>query len=261
MPGLGRVGATGGGPEDWFYSLPPVTRWLGVTVLASTVACGFGLLSPWQLYLDWGRVLSKFELWRLATTFLYFGGFSFRFVIQLYIFVQYSSRYEASPFNTGAGGTSADYAWMLVIGGSVLVAVGWILSLPFLSEALTFMIMYVWSKKNPDVQTSVFMFQIKALYLPWALTAFHLLIGNDVMLPLIGIGAGHVFYFFHFITPVTYNIDIIKTPGFLIQWFGGVPSSPVMSSGGGGARSRQAPPPRAYAGHNWGSGRVLGRED
>lgn len=268
MPPVGRVGATGGGPQEWFYSMPPVTRTLGAAVLAATCLATFGMVSPIKLMLSWPLIKNKFEIWRLATNFVFFGGFSFNFAIQLYMLVQYASRYEVSPFNTGAGGTSADFVWMLVVGGAVLCVAGVFLELPFMGQAMTFMILYAWSRKNPDVNTSVFMFQVKGFYLPWALTAFHLLIGNDVVMPLLGIGAGHVYWFLHYVAPATYQIDVIKTPAFLIQWFGGVPSRPSMTSGGGGARGGmggaqqqpQAAPARPYAGHSWGSGRTLGRE-
>jgi Derlin-2/3 len=110
-----------------------------------------------------------------------------------------------SPFNTGAGGTSADFAWMLCIGASILCAFGYIFQLLFLGQSLSFMILYVWTRNNPDEQTSVFGFKVQAFYLPWCLLLFNLLIGNDVFNPFLGVVAGHIYYFLHFIAPQTYG--------------------------------------------------------
>ena len=83
----------------------------------------------------------------------------------------------------------------------------------------------------------------------------NLLIGNPIILPLLGIAVGHVFYFLHYLAPTNMGVDLIKTPAFLIQWFGGTPQHAQPSGRGG----RAAPPPRPYAGHQWGGGgQVLG---
>eukprot|EP00618_Florenciella_parvula_P019107 CAMPEP_0119538048 /NCGR_PEP_ID=MMETSP1344-20130328/50575_1 /TAXON_ID=236787 /ORGANISM="Florenciella parvula, Strain CCMP2471" /LENGTH=228 /DNA_ID=CAMNT_0007580789 /DNA_START=18 /DNA_END=701 /DNA_ORIENTATION=+ len=219
---VGRVGA-GGGPEEWFYGLPPITRTMFVAILGTTCLCSFGMISPMSLTLDFGRLSSKFEVWRLATNFVFFGTFSFPFLIQMYIFVQYSQRYEVAPFNTGAGGTSADYAWMLCIGAALLTVMGFFASQPFLGQALSFMVLYVWSRKNPDAMTSIFGFQMQAFYLPWALIALNVLIGNPIFMSILGVVAGHIYYFLHYIAPESMGIDPIKTPLFLIEWFGGRP--------------------------------------
>jgi len=67
------------------------------------------------------------------------------------------------------------------------------------------MILYVWTRNNPDEQTSVFGFKVQAFYLPWCLLLFNLLIGNDVFNPFLGVVAGHIYYFLHFIAPQTYG--------------------------------------------------------
>jgi Derlin-2/3 len=114
-----------------------------VAVLGSTVGVSFGFLSPLSLVLDWSRIVQQFEIWRLVTNLVFYGKFSFNFVISLYLLVQYSTRYEVSPYNTGAGGTSADYAWMLCLGAMLLSGLGWIFDMALMGEGLSFMILYV----------------------------------------------------------------------------------------------------------------------
>ncbi len=162
--------------------------------------------------------------------------------------VQYSSRYESSPFNTGAGGTSADYAWMLCIGAALLCGFGALFGLVFLGQSVSFMILYVWARKNPDESTSLFGLKIQAFYLPWAIVALNFLIGSDVFGLILGIVAGHIYFFLHFIAPATYGWTLIRTPKVLIEAFGGIPQP-----------TRAVPnAPRQYAGHTWGTGNALG---
>lgn len=172
------------------------------------------------------------------------------FVIDLYILVQYSNRYEEAPFNTGAGGNSADYAWMLCIGAVLLSAFGAIFNLPFLGRSLSFMILYVWTRKNPDQSTSLFGMKVQAFYLPWALLAFNLLIGNDIFMSILGIVSGHIYYFLHYIAPSTYGWTVIKTPRFLLELFDVTPVAPPGRGVGA--------PVRPFGGHSWGTGNVLG---
>mmetsp|Transcript_59070 Transcript_59070/g.101730 ORF Transcript_59070/g.101730 Transcript_59070/m.101730 type:complete len:256 (+) Transcript_59070:76-843(+) len=251
-PQVGRVGG-GDTPQAWFYGLPPITRALFVAVLGSTTGSSLGFINPHSLILDWGLIWNKFEIWRLFTNFIFYGPFSFPFLIALYLLVQYSTRLEESPFNTGAGGTSADYGWMLCIGMALLCGMAYVFQMPLMGQPLSFMILYVWTRKNPDEQTSLFGFKVQALYLPWALIAFNLLIGNDVFSYFMGVVAGHIFYFLHYVAPAAYGWDIIKTPSFLISYFGGIPQAP----GGGRAPAGQQQA-RPQGGHGWGGGNVLG---
>ena len=92
-------------PQQWFNSLPIITRaWFGLT-LVLTVAGNFKILSPYYYVFIWDNIIGKFEVWRVATCFCYAGGFNFNTLILLYSLVTFSKNYETGgPFNTGAGG-------------------------------------------------------------------------------------------------------------------------------------------------------------
>ena len=104
--------------QEWFQSLPIVTQyWFGATLLL-TVAGNLGIVSPMNYLLIWENVKDKFEIWRLLTCFCYAGKFEFPTLIALYLLMNFSQNYEkGGPFNTGAGGGSADYLFMLLFGG------------------------------------------------------------------------------------------------------------------------------------------------
>ena len=57
----------------------------------------------------------------------------------------------------------------------------------FLGSAFTIMLVYVWSRRNPYVRMNFFgMMNFQAPYLPWVLLGFSLLLGNSVIVDLMG---------------------------------------------------------------------------
>ena len=89
---------------------------------------------------------------------------------------------------------------------------------PFLSTALTFMIVYVWARRNPQVLMNFLgIFNFTAPYMPWVLLGFSLLLSGQLpMADLIGIGAGHLYYYLMDVYPLLYGGDRpLKTPAIL----------------------------------------------
>merc|ERR1719401_2432866 len=105
------------GPEQWFRSLPIITRnWFAFAILC-TCSGNFGVVNIMSLIFHWESLTTKFEIWRLLTCFGYIGKFDFSTAIGLYMIVQFSKQYELSGvYNTGGGGGTADYVYALMIG-------------------------------------------------------------------------------------------------------------------------------------------------
>ncbi len=60
----------------------------------------------------------------------------------------------------------------------------------------------------------------QAPYLPWVLFAFSLLLGNSVIVDLMGIIVGHIYYFLEDIFPRQQGgFRLLKTPRFLYVEF------------------------------------------
>lgn len=67
----------------------------------------------------------------------------------------------------------------------------------FLGSPLTFMMVYLWGRRNEHVRMSFLgLFPFTAPYLPWVLLSFSILLGNSATTDLIGIVVGHIYYFF-----------------------------------------------------------------
>jgi len=221
---VGRVGIDTGGPQEWFRALPLVTRvWFGSSLLV-TLCGNLQIINVRNLIFAWEPLKNNFEIWRLVTPFLYMGPFQFNTLISLYILMDYSKRYESSSgYNTGAGGGTADYVFALIFAATFIF-----ITYPFLTGYLapifgtnmTYFVLYIWSKRYPDVQVSLFGFPIPALWLPFALLVLKVFMGAPFTDLIQGLVVGHLYYYLVDIVPLIYGKDFLHTPQFLIDYFG-----------------------------------------
>ena len=273
MPARVHNVADAAGPDQWFRALPIVTQyWFGATMVC-TLAGNFGIISPMQLIYSWPQIKNNFELWRILTPFCYAGSFSFGTLITCYMLVNMSKQYEkGGPYNTGAGGGTADYVFALMF-GMVMTLITYPLVLmysftgPIFCKSLVFFVLYVWSKRFPTQQASIWGVPVPAVYLPFAYLALTIFMGNPYMDLVHGMAVGHLYYFLAEVVPRVHGKDLLVTPQFLIDQIGigeYTPAAPTRNPadvprGWGGAAAQQ--PPAAAGGHQWGGGgRALGRE-
>ena len=223
-------------PAAWFASLPIVTKTLCVGTLLCSGLVTFGWISPMQIVFDFPAITQRFELWRLVTPYFFAGTFSFSFLVHLLVLYENCVQYERMPFNTGGGGTSADFVWMLclaIVPFSILgCVVGFLGEQMGFSEALLFMIIYVRTRREPEEALNMFGFKFQAIYLPQIYLAIPLFMGNSIMTPLRGISVGHLYYL---LAGVMGN-ELVRTPAFvvrLVEYVTGVarPSGPNLNAG------------------------------
>lgn len=76
---------------------------------------------------------------------------------------------------------------MILFGGFLMTLFGLFVSLVFLGQAFTIMLVYVWSRRNPYVRMNFFgLLNFQAPFLPWVLMGFSLLLGNSIIVDLLG---------------------------------------------------------------------------
>jgi Derlin-2/3 len=270
----------GGTFQDWFNSVQLITKIFLVSTLLSGTLLTFGWVSDYDMILDWAKIRYKFQIWRLFTACVYAGKFSFNFAMHTYILYQNCQRYEANPFNTGAGGNTADFLWMVLLSMATLLVIAFYFDMMVISEPMMYVILYVWSRREPDTISNIFGFKFKSLYLPWAYIAMRLVMGGSITEPLVGIAVGHLFYFFAEVFPVSHGRRLIVTPRFCTEVAtyltgftlpggsvqgvpsGAQPAGPTVGSAEAqrgndnpGLRQRGG---AAAGGYNWGRGRPLG---
>merc|ERR1712211_176402 len=82
-------------------------------------------------------------------------------------------------------------------------------------------ILYVWCQLNKDTIVNFwFGTQFKAMYLPWVLFGFNMIIAGGGVMELVGILIGHMYFFLMFKYPQDFGgPSLLSTPGILYQWF------------------------------------------
>jgi Derlin-2/3 len=109
--------------------------------------------------------------------------------------MRYSRMLEESSF----ANRSADYLWLLITSSALLLMLSPLVNMPFLSSPLAFVPIYVWSRRHPSTQISLFgLMTITAPYLPIALVGISWLLNGTYMAAigdLLGCAVGHVVWF------------------------------------------------------------------
>lgn len=208
---------------------------------AATVLTHAELLNPMLLILDFDMLFQKLELWRLLTNFCFFGKFGLPFVFSLFFLVRYGGELERKRFE----GRSADMLWFMTLTGLIMVGVAYIMGpMPVLSSSMLAAIVYLWSREYSEQTISIYgLFHVQAFYFPWVLCAIHVIMGGSAIPDLVGIFAGHVYYFL--VDTQGYQLN---APYFLTN---------ALDTPAAGLR-QQHQNRNAFGGHQWGGGQRLG---
>jgi Derlin-2/3 len=135
----------------------------------------------------------------------------------MFFLVKYSKSLEEGSFRN----RSADFLWMLLIGAGILIALGPFVNVQFLGSSLAFMMVYVWGRRHPRLPLSFLgIFSFSAAYLPWVLLAFSVMLGSSPAVDLLGMAAGHTYYFLEDVYPHTSTgRRLLKTPAMVKALF------------------------------------------
>jgi len=208
-----------GDPLEWYNEIPIISRMYLTGSFLTTAACALDLISPFSLYFNYKLIFQKGQVWRLITNFLFFGTFSLDFIFHMYFLVRYCRLLEEGSFR----GRTADFIYMLMFGWVLMTATAPFVSVHFLGSSLTFMMVYLWGRRNEYVRMSFLgLFPFTAPYLPWILLSFSVMLGNSATTDIIGIAVGHIYFFFEDILPQIAEIRgwqssgrVLKTPSVL----------------------------------------------
>ncbi|PXF40472.1 Derlin-2.2 [Gracilariopsis chorda] len=237
--------------EEWWNSIPPVTRSYICLSVLTTSAVALEVITPYKLYLDWALILTQAHVWRLFTNFLFFGNFTLDFLFHMFFLYRYSNLLETNSFR----GRTADFLYMLLFGAAWLVLMSPFASIDFLGPSLTFMMVYVWGRRNSRQMVGFLgVLTFRAPYLPWVLLLFSFVFGSSPSMDLLGILAGHVYYYMADVYPAMTGISLLKTPRILKLLVG---NNDDFDDHAYQAVPQQADGANARRGGGWGQGRML----
>jgi len=193
--------------------IPVVTRVYTTACVLTTTAVQLDLINPFQLYFNPDLILKRFEIWRLVTNYLFFGTFGFNFFFNMIFTYRYCRMLEEGSFR----GRTADFVFMFLFGGLLMTIMALFVNIVFLGQAFTIMLVYIWSRRNTYVRMNFFgLMNFQAPYLPWVLLGFSLLLGNSIIVDLMGIGVGHIYYFLEDVFPNQQGgFHLLRTPRLL----------------------------------------------
>ncbi|KAI0218961.1 Derlin-1 [Lamellibrachia satsuma] len=171
-----------------------------------------------SMILHFQMVVYRFQFWRPLTALFYYPispQTGFHYLINLYFLYSYSTRLESGTFD----GRPADYLFMLIFNWICLVIIGFIGEIMLLMDPMILSVLYVWCQLNKDTVVQFwFGTQFKAMYLPWVLVGFNMIIRGGGLQELVGILVGHLYFFLMFKYPQDFGgFRFLKTPNFLPQ--------------------------------------------
>ena len=74
---------------SWYMEIPVVSRLYLTGAFLTTAMCAVDLISPFSLYFSWELVFGHGQVWRLVTSYLFFGVFSVDFLFHMYFLVSH----------------------------------------------------------------------------------------------------------------------------------------------------------------------------
>eukprot|EP00217_Crustomastix_stigmatica_P014534 CAMPEP_0183801916 /NCGR_PEP_ID=MMETSP0803_2-20130417/29073_1 /TAXON_ID=195967 /ORGANISM="Crustomastix stigmata, Strain CCMP3273" /LENGTH=212 /DNA_ID=CAMNT_0026046647 /DNA_START=129 /DNA_END=763 /DNA_ORIENTATION=- len=198
--------------EQWYKETPIITRSYLTLCFVTTAGCALELISPFSVYFNAKLIFRKFQVWRLFTNFFFFGSLGLDFVFHMFFLARYCRMLEEGCFR----GRSADFLFMLLFGAALLTCAAPFVNVQFLGSSLTFMMVYVWARRNEHTNMSFLgLFNFTAPYLPWVLLLFSMMLGSSPVVDLLGMGAGHTYYFLEDYYPRMSGRRVLRTPGLL----------------------------------------------
>jgi Derlin-2/3 len=238
MDMLGRGGAAGhaaaaGNGFDWltwYLEIPVVSRIYVTSAFLTTAGCAMDFFNPFHLYFNFHLIFFQGQVWRLFSSFLYFGMFNLDFLLHMFFMVRYCRLLEEGEFH----GRTTHFVYFILFSILGISSIATCIGANFLGNSLTFSMTYVWGRRNEDVRMGFFgILQFTAPYLCWAMLAMSFIMGQRMDMDLVGIFIGHLYYFLEYVYPVVakvrgWPVQKILEPPMILHWLCGThPQAPV----------------------------------
>jgi len=97
--------------QQEYMDMPIITKAYTTACVLTTTAVQLDLVSPFQLYFNPDLICKNYQVWRLVTTFLFFGTFGFNFLFNIIFTYRYCRMLEEGSFR----GRPADFFFYVFV--------------------------------------------------------------------------------------------------------------------------------------------------
>ena len=211
--------------KTFYFKIPPLTRYyLTIVFITAIIATYFKSLHYLLYYilLDYDLILKSFQIWRLFTNIFFAGGFSSTFLMFIImIFFHFKSQEQTAIVLKAYAAFIMMIVYLLIFLNIInLIAYkGLNFQVGFtLSQQLILALVYINSKREPQKMVTLYYFQMKNAFYPYALILLNIVSGGSIYDNVIGIIGGNIYYVLKDVLPVSKNLDILKTPKYLVDF-------------------------------------------
>ena len=211
--------------KEFYYSIPPFSRYYLSAIFALSFMLTYmksqRLISFISyLFLDFQLVFKKLQIWRLFTNLFIIGPFSMNFLMFCLMFYSIVVKSERQAIYIKRYAEFLMMIFYLIISLNLINYLSYIFfdikpSVTLTGQFLHGLI-YIDSKRDPERLSQIYFITVKNAYVPFCFMLFHILTGGSIYDDIIGILAGHLYFFLKDIIPITYHKDILVTPTYVI---------------------------------------------
>jgi Derlin-2/3 len=182
---------------DLWEETPPLTQvYVGCSVAVTLLAFIFnGNEFPAIMDMDWRRIFSRFEVWRLVTGFLYLGPLGVNYLLTLHFLWTYMGDLEKLNAEK-----PEEFLVLLGFGGSALMLCYLLLGISptFIGHNIATYLVYLWSRANEGTSINMMdLFVVQAEFIPWFFCLQALVMdGEFPTADVLGIVIGHMYHYY-----------------------------------------------------------------
>ena len=207
-----------------YFKIPPITRYYLTSIFITAAIATY--IQPLQtiilyIYLDYDIALKKFQIWRLFTNLLFVGGFSTPFLFFAIMIYMHFKNVEQNAIVLRVYAKFIMMLFYLLLFLNILNIFSYKI-FGFkpgftLAQQLLLAFIYIDSKREPQKMINLYFLPIKNALYPYALIVFNIISGAGIYDNIIGIIAGNIYFVLVDVLPVSKNLNLLKTPKFLVD--------------------------------------------
>ena len=207
-----------------YFKIPPITRYyLTIIFIMAIIATYFKQLQAIiiYIYLDYDLVFQNFQIWRLFTNILFIGGFSTSFLFFVIMIYMHFRNVEQNSIVLRVYAKFIMMIFYLLCFLNILNIFSYKI-FGFkpgftLAQQLLLAFIYIDSKREPQKMINLYFIPMKNAIYPYALIVFNIVSGAGIYDNIIGIIAGNIYFVLMDVLPQSKNLNLLKTPKFLVD--------------------------------------------